>query len=271
MSSVFRLYRTINILSLDVAVGAVVCALFFSRILAVKLSVGDLLALGLSVWLIYTADHLADARKITHEASTPRHRFHQLYSQRLSVCMLIALSINFILLFFMRPAVLRMGIFLAIVICTFMVFQKWIPLFKEFSIALFYTAGVLLPAVARIATPISTTQYLLIAQFFLVALMNLLLFSWLDRATDERDGLRSIVSIIGENVTRTIVWIIAALQLLLMIVQLNVGELSKASVIVGMMGMILILILMLRRATSDGTTYRLLGDAVFLFPILYLL
>jgi hypothetical protein len=66
-----------NILSLDVVAGAVAGALFFGEILQVQLSFSVLTALGLTVWIIYTLDHLRDAKQILNVASTDRHRFHQ--------------------------------------------------------------------------------------------------------------------------------------------------------------------------------------------------
>ena len=74
-----RLYRILNTLSLDVSIGAVISAMFFAEVLQVKILPYGLATLALTVWIIYTIDHLRDARAIGTKASTARHLFHQHY------------------------------------------------------------------------------------------------------------------------------------------------------------------------------------------------
>ncbi|HEX8061295.1 MAG TPA: hypothetical protein VF473_10190, partial [Cyclobacteriaceae bacterium] len=62
-------YRTFNLLSLDVALGAVISAAFLGRILNVHILPQGYVLLGIIVWLIYTADHLLDAWSM-REAAT---------------------------------------------------------------------------------------------------------------------------------------------------------------------------------------------------------
>ena len=67
MRAGLRFYQYINILSLDIAAGAVISAVFFAQIFNVQIKPYGLLALGLTVWIIYTVDHLRDAKKIKHQ------------------------------------------------------------------------------------------------------------------------------------------------------------------------------------------------------------
>jgi len=56
----------------------VICASFFARLLDVAILPQGLISLGLTVWIIYTADHLLDAKKFKNKMRlTERHRFHQ--------------------------------------------------------------------------------------------------------------------------------------------------------------------------------------------------
>ena len=73
----FRFYHIINALSLDVALGAGVLSLVLGRYIGFRVPVMVLLALVISVWVIYTIDHLLDAKSITHQATSFRHHFHQ--------------------------------------------------------------------------------------------------------------------------------------------------------------------------------------------------
>src|SRR4051812_9177927 len=75
--SAVRYYRIFNLLSLDVALGAVISAAFLGRILHVNILPQGFILLGIVVWLIYTADHLLDAWSMREAATSERHRFHQ--------------------------------------------------------------------------------------------------------------------------------------------------------------------------------------------------
>ena len=50
MSYILQFYKAVSILSIDVAVGAIAGALFFSKIFEVQISFYGLITLGLSVW-----------------------------------------------------------------------------------------------------------------------------------------------------------------------------------------------------------------------------
>src|SRR5688572_9142526 len=99
MPGLIRFYRLMNILSIDVVAGATVSALFFAKIFDVQVRPFGLLALGVTVWAIYTLDHLRDAKKIRHEASTERHRFHQRHFKVLTVLLCAAVLIDIVLVF----------------------------------------------------------------------------------------------------------------------------------------------------------------------------
>jgi hypothetical protein len=77
MKGVDRLYKVFNLLNLDVVVGAVISALYFAKLLAAKVNVFGILALGLTVWIIYTADRLLDVKKMSATPTSERHKFHQ--------------------------------------------------------------------------------------------------------------------------------------------------------------------------------------------------
>ncbi|NJL13528.1 MAG: hypothetical protein HC913_11335 [Microscillaceae bacterium] len=68
-----------RILSLDVVLGVILMALLGGHICHHPVEKVVLAALGLTVWLIYTLDHLLDAYQIPPPAHTLRHRFHQQY------------------------------------------------------------------------------------------------------------------------------------------------------------------------------------------------
>jgi len=271
MSFLMRIYRLINLLSLDVVAGAVVCALFFSRVFRVGVRPFGLIALGFTVWIIYTADHLRDAKKIKGEASTERHRFHQIHYRRLIILTIVALCIDVIAILFIKQQVLEWGVALSLVVFAYMFVQGSLKFLKEIFIAILYTCGILLLSVPVSNMQLNVAHYLLIIQFLIAALANLIMFSWFDRELDQQDKRYSFVTKAGEVATRRVVWSLLLLIIALTLIQIVRGELLVPSLIIGCMGLILLLIFVFRESLSKKDYYRLLGDAVFLLPVIYLL
>ncbi|MEP6735750.1 MAG: hypothetical protein ABJA70_09545 [Chryseolinea sp.] len=270
-SDIRRFYRLISVLSIDVVAGAVIGSIFFAHILQAQIQISELVALALTVWIIYTADHLSDAKKIKRTASTDRHRFHQQHAQHLKSILAICLLIDGAAVLFINPEIIKWGVVLAFLVLVFLIIQQSIPWMKEIVIAVFYTCGVILPSISRVHNPLDTAHYLLILQFMMIALTNLMLFSWFDRTTDAIDGLRSFVTVAGESKTRIAIITLAFLQLLLTGLQYFVFHIAEVAFLMGIMGVILGIIFLLQRKYDDSTLARFLAEAVFLIPIVSLL
>ena len=144
-----KVYRFINLLSIDVAIGSVCCSLFFSKLFKVSVLPYGFISLGLTVWIIYTVDHLLDAKKMQASATTNRHRFHQQHFQLLLSLVIVATGINSILLLFIRKPVLITGIVLVILVILYLLIQHSLKFLKEIFVAVVYTAGVILPAASN--------------------------------------------------------------------------------------------------------------------------
>ena len=271
MSAIIRVYRLLYLLSLDVAGGAVVSALFFARVFGVEVKPIGLIALGLTVWIIYTADHLRDVTKIIGTASTERHRFHQVHYRNLISLTVAATCINVVAILFIKQRVLEWGIALSLVVVAYIIAQGSLKFLKEIFIAILYTCGVLLLSVPVSSVKLTTVHYILIIQFGLTALANLMMFSWFDRELDEKDKRYSFVTKTGETTTRSVIWVLLTLQLILTLIEWIEGTLLVPSLIVGSMGVCLLLIFIFRTPLEKNDYYRVLGDAVFFLPAIYLL
>jgi hypothetical protein len=271
MLTAVEYYRRANVLSLDVTAGALVCALFFGRVFSVPVGFVELTALGLTVWIIYTADHLRDARTIPSPASTTRHRFHQDHFNTLRKILVLAILLDAVTLYFMRTQILKWGIVLACVVFVYLIIQQSLKFFKEIFISVLFTCGILLPSVSITGFTLEPNQYLLIVQFAVLALINLLLFSWFDRELDQHDRQHSLVTIVGERTTRMIIWLLVIVQLLLTLLQLYWGQDNFAAIVLGSMGLILSSIFMFRKPLGRQDYYRFVGDAVFMIPVFYLI
>lgn len=264
-----RAYRFVSILSIDVVAGAVVCALFFLKVLKASAPYA-LISLALTVWIIYTADHLLDARRIAHSASSPRHRFHQKFFKPMRLALALALVLDMISLFFVSKAILLGGMFLGTLVVLLMIMQHALPWLREIVVSVLYTGGVLLPALAHTRVNYTIAHSLLFIQFSLVALTNLLVLSWLDREPDLRDHLNSFALIAGRRMSQVLIWTSFVLSMLLLLAQVRYEILKWPAFVVGIMEVVLLLIYAARREDRQ-LLHRMIGDGVFIIPAVYLI
>lgn len=272
MNRLFNLYRLLNTLSIDVALGAVAGAGFLAYTLDVKPAWQDLVCLGLTVWLIYTTDHLMDAKKIKKPAATHRHRFHQVhYNVLLGITVVIGGSI-FLLLFMLKQATLAGGAVLALLVFLYFLGQPQLGFLKELVAAILYTGGVALPVLSLLEKTLSLFHVFIIMVLATTALANLVLFSWFDYERDQRDNHPSLTRRLGADGTKRFLYFLFLFQVALAAYGLALF-LDRAH----FMGILLLMnggllfIFIKWRWFAVGEKYRMAGDAIFLFPTLYLL
>src|SRR5688572_22755744 len=206
MKNLIKLYKQLNILSIDVALGSICCAAWFAEIFNANLKLYAFMSLGLTVWIIYTADHLLDARKIHVPASTERHRYHQKNFTFLLYILLFAVLVDLIFVFLLRRIVFQWGLVLSGCVVAYFLMQQYLKYLKELTVALLFSFGVLLPAWSLAQRQPDVSDLLLVSQFALTALLNLLLFSWYDRDNDRQDKHESVVTLLGDKKIKIIVW-----------------------------------------------------------------
>lgn len=210
-TQLLKMYRYFQTLSLDIVLGACAGMLFFDRLLEVKLNLIVYVLLGLAVWCIYTFDHLLDARQIGKSASTFRHAFHQQHFKILALCLFLTgctglvlafsfLKIRSIVFFGLGLGVLILTIFIALKINPY----KW-AFVKEISISFLYVVGIMLaPAVNHIPEKLPSYFWLLGLGYIFVACFNTVFLGILDKETDQKDGLSSLVLVLGEERSKKI-------------------------------------------------------------------
>lgn len=269
MEILIRFYRICNLLSLDVAAGAVICSLYFSKLLSVTPRVQGMLALGFVVWVIYTVDRLLDVRMMTNPAASERHQFHQRYQKLLWGLSILAGLATISFVSFLRTPVLMGGIFLSFLAGLYLLLQKYLKV-KEFFVATIYAAGVLLASLSVTSIEVSYLEWLLITQLFIVALINLLLFSWFEYDIDKKDGHSSFVIQWGKATGGK--WVIGLATInFLITIWLVVQTSWLAPLLFLSMTVVLIVIFFSHTFFQINARYRLLGDAVFFIPIIGLL
>jgi hypothetical protein len=271
MPESFNGYRLVNILSLDVVAGSMVSAAFFSKVFAVRLHVLALLALGLTVWIIYTIDHLRDAYSITHPASTERHRFHQIHHQGIRIALITVGLLNGALILQLPRQILLYGVVLGLPTMLLLVLQRFLPWIKELLISVFYTCGVLLPSLPFVPDRLGMPDYMIAFQFSITALMNLLVFSWYDRNNDRKDNLPSLVTVSGAVFTRIMLYTCWVFSAGISVYQFASSGNTIASMIILCGASVMLLLFQFEDRFSKNNRYRYIGDLIFLIPLLYLL
>lgn len=268
MSYALKTYRMLNSLSIDVAAGAVVCAMFLAEILRSRPGSPALTMLGLTVWIIYSTDHLLDARRIGTEAATHRHSFYQRHFRILVVITIATVVADGLLAMRIRPAIFQAGLILAAPVIVYLLAQRFFVSVKELLGAMLYTAGVLLPAYIFLGDrDITATQGGLIIAFFLIAWANLLLFSYFDCESDMKNAQDSFATRWGLRATRRVIFVVLAIGFVLCGYLLTVASPLHALVLL-VMNLVLFVLMCYPRYFSQGDRFRMVGDSIFLIPLI---
>ncbi|RHX93233.1 hypothetical protein DLM75_07240 [Leptospira stimsonii] len=206
-----------NVLSVDIVLGATACALFASTILETKMRVSFWFLLPMAVWVIYTVDHLVDGWKLGKKSVNARHRFHYDNLIFLSVLTGILSFLCFIFsILFLREWIVAAGMILGIFVA-FHVLFSYLQLdffWKECSVSILYTAGVWFGPVlltSKTKTEIGFPCLL----FFLAALSNSFMNSYMERELDRKENVVSILRQISPSALKTCVFFLAFLGLAL--------------------------------------------------------
>jgi hypothetical protein len=264
-----RLYHFINLLSIDVALGAVASAAFFGRILNVHILPQAFILLGLIVWLIYTADHLLDAWSMKETAISERHRFHQRHFLIIIVTFLIIGTIAITLIFMIRVQLITAGVVFGTFVVTYLMVNKWLKYFKELAGSLLYTGGVLLPAWSLHNKAVVDDQLVLIIIFALIVLTNMLIFARFSMEEDRLNKQKSLATILGTRAMNVLIRGVVLCCVIVMIYQARNG-ISSELLILFLMELVLVLVFELSYFRQHDR-YRIYGDAVFLFPAMIIL
>lgn len=271
MQKIINWYRYFNILSLDVALGAVISTIFLAKIFGVNgIRLQGIVCLGLVVWLIYTADHLLDAKMIKRDASTLRHRFHQRHFSLILSMSGIAFLFTIPLLFFIHKPLLISGLILSALVVLYFLIQRKLSFAKEIFGAMLYCMGVMLPIIALSEMSFQVFGSIPFILFFNTALINLILFSWFDKERDQADNHQSLVIKVGNTTSKMVLGLLFSIQFGLMIYAYSIGVIHSMLYVFVLMNLVLLLIFMKYKWFAVEDRYRLVGDAVFLIPIIYL-
>jgi len=277
-----KFYKYLRILSIDVVLGACAMSYFLAYVMSVRLPLYCLVILGLSVWLIYTCDHLIDALKIKHHAHTPRHLFHQENFTTLSFLWLSVLGCAAWVTFFYLPykTILTGGIIL--VASAIYLILVWLfgsarshIVQKELGVAVIYTCGIFIGPLSFLKGNLSKEIIVLFMQVFMIAFVNLILFALFDYETDYKDGHVSFIQMVGKKNSNLVIGFLMVLYMLITLLAclffISDFTFLKAEWIMAFMMAVLSWIFYSRENMSNMPLYKGIADGIFFLPLIILI
>lgn len=268
-----RIIAFIQNLSLDIVAGAVISSLFIAELFQVSLDIHLLLGLSIAIWLIYTIDHLLDARKIKGEAVNPRHAFHQKNQILIGALALLFFVLGIYNAFYLPASTIKLGLVLIFLSGAYLYYLNWSNTnqAKEPFAALVYSAGIFAGPISLVNT-FNWVYLVLFVQFFLLAYSNLMLFPLFEKEQDGQEGMKSIAIRKGDLLTGRFIRIALLINFILIVVTATfVNSLGSSQSIVLLMTLVLLALLLWPQYFVKYQLYRILGDGIFFLPGLFLL
>mgnify|MGYP001560651620 FL=1 len=274
----FSFIHFVNSYSIWVALGSFSTFCFYSRIFQVPVDYVVAVSLSLSVWIIYTLDHLFDGLGKSGELLSLRHRLH--ITNRNKLLFLVVISMFTVLalsLYIDRVYYYPITVLASLTVLHFLVNYfvsndlKRKAFLKELTIAFVVTAGFCyLPSIS-LPTSSFSELLLLFSSLFFINLANLLAFSYYDKDFDRKTNMLSAASFTSEN---------TMLNLIRTVVIASLG-LNIVGLLIGYYGIIIALVLLAMQLTLISLTsniqffkrndrYRFYGDLIYLYPMIAL-
>jgi 4-hydroxybenzoate polyprenyltransferase len=202
-----RVYNFIRLFSLDIIAGALASLVYSSRVMGIDLPWSYYTVLALTVWLIYTADHLMDGAKTLGKSDSEARNFFYKYKIPIILVFLVILVFTFRLsMYRLDEKIIEFGMAPAVAVVIYLLLNryygsapKWFFI-KELWIALIYTLAIWGGPVIHAGDVVNPAQILLIASFFLVIFGNVLIYSIYEREIDIREDNNSLVRDFGIRV-----------------------------------------------------------------------
>ncbi|MEQ8469972.1 MAG: hypothetical protein RIC35_02235 [Marinoscillum sp.] len=266
MDHFYKYYRW---LSLDIVLGAIFFLAYLEKFFQVSLAWNVYFALGSAIWLIYTTDHLIDAKSVDRPTSG-RHLFHQRFFSLLIFAGGLIFMAALINIYFLDVRIIKNGALLSALCIGYLLavyfFKKlWI---KEVLVAGVYALGIFLAPATL--TRIELSAIPLIIQLFSVALLNLLVFSYYDVDSDKEDGFNSLVIRLGKVKSSQLIKGIV-IVIIVSVICFSWSEINQIQGLYFVMTCTLLLVHCAPKFFKVNDRYRTVGDGIFYLPGLLLL
>lgn len=275
------LLQKLSILSIDVVIGSVFCGAFVVKFLGIEPGFSWWIVLPISVWIIYTIDHIIDGYKLKDKAHTYRHYFHFRYIKPLIYLIIIFTIINLTLvLFFLKKQIVIFGIIAASITGLYLLgvylFRKKRSWFfqKELFVAFVYTIGIWGGPASLMDFILQPFQWVCLVVFFILVLTDLFVFSLYESETDLLDRHNTLVVNLGKKRTEKLILINIALVFFISITMIIYGQYQMifiAAKIFMIMAFLLAVLVVFKNNLNKHSLYRYIGELIFWLPGLTLL
>lgn len=209
-----------------------------------------------------------------------RHFFHYKFSKQITVAIIIFSLINLLLIiFYLERRIILFGMIMSVFTGIYFAgvyftgSRKSLVLQKEIFVALVYSIGIWGGPVALKGFHFSSHQILFLIVFFLIALSDLLTFSFYEEKNDRLDEQNTFVINFGRKRTIRLVNILAAIVFIICVYQFeNSTELlyRKVVLILTFMMFVILVLLYFQDFFKSRLLYRYIGELVFWLPALIL-
>lgn len=273
MKSIFKVIFWLN---LDTAAGTAITSLFVAKYLDVEFQWTSVLALAVTILVIYNFDHIIDVMRVESNKLSNRYRFYKDNLKGIIIYEFILILILLSLAFFMPGDIIVRGAVLGFFTILYFLFLFLILpkrfVFKEIIIALVFTLGVfLVPMTALEDTIINQRTLLLGLQIFLLALVNTFIFAWYEYESDQQYGHSSLAITLGKKTVQILSVISLIIFLISLFISFTLGVFWVYIVTLEIMGAILFLSLIYRKYLVKNGLYRIVVESIFLIPLFSLL
>ena len=279
-----KIYRYFHFLSLDIVAGTLASSCFAARLLHTNPGIVWWVTLALTVWLLYTGDHMLDAwktRKTRKTAQRELHVFMMKNRRTILWSLLVVAATDVVLILNLLDQLLfKYALVLAGLVLLFYamrhVFRKnrFLSVPGEFFVLLLYMAGTWLGPVVPVLHEFNAGEGMVALIFAGVLLMNLGVISLYDMKLDSRMGIASLANLLDVKGTRNLLLVTALSIYVVSLLQFLVFEMDryfKFALILAGMATILLLILYSPSMFRKRDYFRLGADAVLFMGYLALL
>ena len=264
-----------QLVSIDVVIGALSMGLFAIKLFQVSPGFLWWVVLALSVWIVYTADHLIDSFSMKKEAIIVRHQLH--YRYRYFFIVLISVLITAVLCivwFFLDRRIfiggLALGVGALIYFGMITLGQKKKLCFqKEFFISLFYIAGIWFTPILLSGKEISPFNYSIIALFILMVWIEGIIIAVYEYSNDIKDGHISFVTFYGRK--RSYYFLIFQFVLIsvLLVATYSLAD-TRLQVLAFIISLFmvagLLVLFIFQKIFTSHELYKTLGELIFWLP-----
>lgn len=275
-----KLYQLLNILSIDVVIGSILSGAFVVRVLNVSPNWAWWIVLPMSVWVIYTLDHILDALKLKSNSHSLRHRFHYVYLKPLLFFLVfVTMIIIAIVILFLEKEIIIFGLLTVLISGSYLITvyilkdMKSNFLQKEIFVACIYTVGIWGGPIS-LSNNFHLSELLLMIVFFLTALIDILIFSLYELESDKLDNHNTFPLKYGQKLTIKMILLMSLIVFGICIYQFVVlpfGIQSAGFKIIMLTVFVLMILLSFREWFVQNNYYRIIGELVFWLPGLLLL